>query len=466
MSGRLRLASLAGLCLLALTSGCKGKTTVVGILVDGDGNPVDDATVVDIYGPEGPDAADDAGLPDSEVASAQGGVSKSSGSSGGSTESDGDGEFSLQVRSANVRDRDQALVLVSADGYAPQVMPVPRRPSTGSYLAQVRMHELYGFDMTAGQDLVLTGTVAGADLRLTVEAQQANGLVAQIALANPGEGPGTMEAIGGDGQSALQSGGMVYLRIIDDGGDEISDYPRIKLELTGLLLPELDGADDLKLYVLGKDGYWQEVETMQGSFGPGSTVWGWITGGWWNIDRELPSACYRGYLRTGDGANCSGAMVKAHGPQWFTSVGFSAQNGEFCVMGYRGEVTTLTIGDTVVQVTMGNSSGHCAWPETCRRETDPIVVDDAICAEVFDPPGSEVPSGPVGDDDDDIGGLPGWCQDYIDDLLEMYSDTPSDCAYMCIEDYADCVAMDNCADIDGPCWDTMYYDCLLGTCQT
>ena len=467
MSEWLRLAALTSLALLALTTGCKGKTTLVGVLVDWEGNPVEDATVVDIYGPDGADAADDAGLEDSEVASADGGVSKSSGTSGGSTETDGDGEFSLQVKSASVRQRDQSLVLVSADGYAPQVMPVTGRPSTGNYLAQAKMHELYGFDMTPGTELVLTGTIAAADLRVTIEAQQESGLVAQIALANPGEGPGTMEAIDGDEQSALQSGGMVYIRIVDGSGKEISSYPRIKLELTGLVLPDLDDADELKLYVLGKDGYWQEVETMQGSFGPGSTIWGWITGGWWNIDRELPSACHRGYLMTADGKNCSGAMVRAHGPQWFTSVGFSAQNGEFCVMGYRGEVTTLTIGDTVVQVTMGDSSGHCAWPETCYRETDPIVVDDSICAEIFDPPrGNQLPSGPAGDDDDDdTPNIPGWCQDYIDDLRDMYSDTPSDCAWMCIDQYADCVALDDCADIDGPCWDTMYFDCMLGTCQ-
>ena len=350
-----------------------------------------------------------------------------------------------------------------ANGFAPQVFPVHIRPSTNEYAAMTTMHPLQEATITSGVELVVTGSVGGGTYRIIVEATEWNGLTLQHAVAEPGQGPGTMQDMDSGAEMGLQSGGMFWVRIVGSDGEAVSPAPRVWIEMDGLYLPDAIGAGPLNTYRLNGDGFWEVISAMDGSMS-GGLIRGDLEQEWGNIDRDISVSCYRGYLTTSGDSVCSGALVTAAGPVGFTSRDFAAQNGEFCVEGGAEQEVLVAIGSATRLVWMPSYTGSCTDPSSCYQDTVPLVVGQDACAEVLDPPGGgpTFDPDPIGDDDTGGTGIPEWCQEFIDEYRAVYEGLQSEqCAYACVDAYASCVEADNCADMYGPCHDTLT-SCVMG----
>lgn len=413
--------------LLAGAVGCT-EITVTGVVETTDGIAVDDAEIVDLYD-------------ETHVA-----------------ESDASGEFAIRAKKVDVGGSKQALLEVRADGFAPQVTPVPHKSNVGQYVVPIRLVPVQETPVIPGEETVLSGSAGGNAFTVRVEPLSNEGLFLRVAGAGAGEGPGTMRDVDDDPDYGLQTGGMFYVSIVDEEGEEFQGSPRVRIEMAGFSLEEAEGAGGLNSYGLNGDGLWEQDDSL-GDPSDGEAFDASFPG-WTNCDRSILMSCIRGRIVTESGAACGGGRITASGPGSYESFDSSGEQGQFCVTGGVSQTSSIRVdGIEVSSMMMPSGGGNCTQPDSCL-DVGTITVDAETCGELTDPPPGP-PDGPEAPDD----GVSSWCQDFIDNVHQEFDDIydGDPCGSACAHDYYDCLAADDCEFADAcddsfhACLETCYY---------
>ncbi len=335
---------------LLLASGCDlfgGGHTIVGKVTSG-GSGVDGATVLDK-------------------------LDKTN-----TVTTDSDGAFEISVETTEADGPHRALIEVNHTDLAPYLAAVKIKEDVSKYQLEIEMVSLEQMDITNGQQMQANLTVQGQPVTISFDGVSGDDLKFRYGIVDAANAPGLMREVGAEPGNALQSGGMLYVDVVDGAGVKVPVPPGMQIQFGGFGAPDIPDADPPKGFRLNDRGNWNDKGDMDGMNGGGDV--GVDEFGWWNADRNFRTACVKGKVLAGEGA-CKGGRLKASGPDGISSHDSSGKDGAFCVMGAQTWESTLTVGSKTQTIQMPANAGNCDSLDTCK-DIGTISADADDCAEV------------------------------------------------------------------------------------
>ena len=285
------------------------------------------------------------------------------------------GEYRLQVKP----DKDRVKVNVEAKGYAPTIAVVTRRAGVFHYDVQVELIAPTRMEMPMSNDAgtqSMTVSAGGQDITIEVPPGVVPpGSMLEVTAFPAENGPGTMETTEG-ADRLLQTGGMLYVRVVDPSGNEVKALGGQGIGISPGGMTDIGEVGPTQGYALNEEAVWTPSTTSNAT---GKALRAQLAG-FWNCDRNFRTSCIRGKL-SAPGKSCAGQKVTAGGSNamGLFSQDTSGGGGEFCVEGPASLSRTLSVGSNNKSISFPRTPGSCRTNPSACTDLGTVTVADADC---------------------------------------------------------------------------------------